>query len=222
VKSNAWFLGRLLEREEFAIGKVTTGFIAEHEADLTAAPKPSLMLLQEVAERLIFDGWNGTSEWVPRTLDRERGLIGFRLNAEPNTRVVVYRDNVPQAINYDLELYDSASSYEVSTHWVLGGADAMLAENGAQFTFTRSADIGRASHTADGAILSPMPGKVIAVDVTEGEAVVKGQRLLVLEAMKMEHALTAPFDGTVAELTVAEGQQVQVEALLARVEKADS
>jgi 3-methylcrotonyl-CoA carboxylase alpha subunit len=73
---------------------------------------------------------------------------------------------------------------------------------------------------AGGAILAPMPGKVIAVDVTAGEAVTKGQRLLVLEAMKMEHALTAPFDGTVTELTVAEGQQVQVEALLAKVEKA--
>ncbi len=45
-----------------------------------------------------------------------------------------------------------------------------------------------------------------------------GQRLLVLEAMKMEHALTAPFDGIVAELSVSEGSQVQVEALLARVE----
>ena len=65
-----------------------------------------------------------------------------------------------------------------------------------------------------------MPGKVIAVDVTEGEAVSKGQRLLVLEAMKMEHALTAPFDGTVAELKVGTGSQVHVEALLARVEKA--
>jgi 3-methylcrotonyl-CoA carboxylase alpha subunit len=43
----------------------------------------------------------------------------------------------------------------------------------------------------------------------------------VLEAMKMEHALTAPFDGTVAELAVGEGQQVQVEALLAKVEKAE-
>jgi 3-methylcrotonyl-CoA carboxylase alpha subunit len=54
-----------------------------------------------------------------------------------------------------------------------------------------------------------------------GEAVTKGQRLLVLEAMKMEHALTAPFDGTVAELAFGEGQQVQVEALLAKVEKAE-
>jgi len=77
------------------------------------------------------------------------------------------------------------------------------------------------SHAHDGDILAPMPGKVIAVDVAEGDEVTKGQRLLVLEAMKMEHALTAPFDGTVAELGVSEGQQVQVEALLARVEKND-
>ena len=46
----------------------------------------------------------------------------------------------------------------------------------------------------------------------------KGQKLLTLEAMKMEHTLTAPFDGMVAELTVAAGDQVQVEALLVRIE----
>jgi 3-methylcrotonyl-CoA carboxylase alpha subunit len=63
-----------------------------------------------------------------------------------------------------------------------------------------------------------MPGKVIAVDVSEGQAVEAGQRLLVLEAMKMEHALTAPFAGTVTELSVSQGSQVQVEAVLAVVE----
>ena len=62
-----------------------------------------------------------------------------------------------------------------------------------------------------------MPGKVIAVDVAEGQAVTAGQRLLVLEAMKMEHALTAPFDGVVEGLTVTAGGQVQVEAGLACV-----
>ena len=62
---------------------------------------------------------------------------------------------------------------------------------------------------------------MIAVDVAEGAAVAKGQRLLVLEAMKMEHALVAPFDGTVTELKVHAGQQVQVEALLARVERTE-
>ena len=148
--------------------------------------------------------------------------MGFRLNRAPNTEVVVYRDDQPQRIAYDVDLYDSARSYEVSTGSMLGGSEAMYFEDGAQFTFTRNADVSHGASAADGAILAPMPGKVIAVDVTEGEAVAKGQRLLVLEAMKMEHALTAPFDGTVAELTVAEGQQVQVEALLARVEKAPS
>jgi 3-methylcrotonyl-CoA carboxylase alpha subunit len=63
-----------------------------------------------------------------------------------------------------------------------------------------------------------MPGKVTSVDVAAGERVAKGQRLLTLEAMKMEHAMLAPFDGVVAELNVEAGAQVQVEALLARVE----
>ena len=74
---------------------------------------------------------------------------------------------------------------------------------------------------SSGSILSPMPGKVIAVDVTAGQSVTKGQKLLTLEAMKMEHSLVAPFDGVVAELNASEGAQVQVEALLVRIEAAE-
>jgi 3-methylcrotonyl-CoA carboxylase alpha subunit len=79
-------------------------------------------------------------------------------------------------------------------------------------------DGSHGGHGGDGAILAPMPGKVIAVEVTQGDTVSKGQKLLTLEAMKMEHTLTAPFDGVVAELNAAPGAQVQVEALLARIE----
>jgi 3-methylcrotonyl-CoA carboxylase alpha subunit len=64
-----------------------------------------------------------------------------------------------------------------------------------------------------------MPGRVIAVAVAQGDAVAKGQRLLVLEAMKMEMALVAPFDGTVAELTAREGAQIAEGLLLVRIEK---
>ena len=92
---------------------------------------------------------------------------------------------------------------------------------GSPFLFTLPNFAAGAAAHGDGEILAPMPGKVITVDVAAGETVTKGQRLLVLEAMKMEHALTAPFDGTVAGLAVHEGQQVQVDALLARVEKAE-
>ena len=62
-----------------------------------------------------------------------------------------------------------------------------------------------------------LAGKIIAVEVCEGQQVTEGQKLLTLEAMKMEHTLTAPFDGTVVELNAAPGGQVQVEALLARI-----
>jgi 3-methylcrotonyl-CoA carboxylase alpha subunit len=63
-----------------------------------------------------------------------------------------------------------------------------------------------------------MPGKVTSVEVSKGEKVVMGQRLLTLEAMKMEHGLTAPFDGVVAGLNAKTGAQVQVDAVLARIE----
>ena len=76
-------------------------------------------------------------------------------------------------------------------------------------------------HAHDGDIIAPMPGKVIAVDVMNDDEVKAGQRLMVLEAMKMEHALTAPFDGMVRDLAAAPGAQVQVEALLCVVEPAE-
>jgi 3-methylcrotonyl-CoA carboxylase alpha subunit len=63
-----------------------------------------------------------------------------------------------------------------------------------------------------------MPGKVTAVEVKKGEKVEKGQRLLTLEAMKMEHALTAPFDGTVAELNAKAGAQVTEGQMLVKIE----
>jgi 3-methylcrotonyl-CoA carboxylase alpha subunit len=69
----------------------------------------------------------------------------------------------------------------------------------------------------DGEIEAPMPGKVTAVEVKQGEKVAKGQRLLTLEAMKMEHALTAPFDGAVAELSTKAGAQVSEGQLLIKI-----
>jgi 3-methylcrotonyl-CoA carboxylase alpha subunit len=73
----------------------------------------------------------------------------------------------------------------------------------------------------DGEIEAPMPGKVTAVEVKQGEKVAKGQRLLTLEAMKMEHALTAPFDGTVAELNAKAGVQVKEGQMLVKIEAAE-
>ena len=89
------------------------------------------------------------------------------------------------------------------------------------FAFPRGDGGGAGGTAGDGAIVSPMPGKIIALEVAAGDAVTKGQKLLTLEAMKMEHSLTAPFDGKVAELNAEAGAQVSEGALLVRIEKGE-
>ena len=73
-----------------------------------------------------------------------------------------------------------------------------------------------------GSLVAPMPGNVIRLGAAIGDAVTAGQPLIWLEAMKMEHTITAPTDGVLAELNVSTGQQVEVGAVLARVESPDS
>ncbi|MBT2230492.1 biotin carboxylase N-terminal domain-containing protein [Nonomuraea sp. NEAU-A123] len=81
-----------------------------------------------------------------------------------------------------------------------------------------------AAHTGDGVVRSPMPGTVLVVKVQPGERVSTGQPLLIVEAMKMEHTVTAPCDGQVTDLPVQAGQPVDMDAVLAVVtaDSADS
>ena len=69
-----------------------------------------------------------------------------------------------------------------------------------------------------GSLVAPMPGNAIRLGAAVGDTVTTGQPLIWLEAMKMEHTITAPADGVLAELHVDSGQQVEVGAVLARVE----
>ena len=69
-------------------------------------------------------------------------------------------------------------------------------------------------------VAAPMPGRVVAVPVSPGDAVERGQTVLVLEAMKMESAIAAPHAGTVSEVLVAPGQAVQQRQPLLRIDPA--
>ena len=84
------------------------------------------------------------------------------------------------------------------------------------FTFTLSDPLARAEQqgAGTGKIIAPMPGLVKQLNVASGNSVEKGQALLVLEAMKMEHTLTAPRDGVLAEVNIKEGDQVLDGAIL--------
>ena len=71
-----------------------------------------------------------------------------------------------------------------------------------------------------GGCTAPMPGQVVQVAVTSGQEVQKGDLLIILEAMKMEHSVKAPADGVIARVAVKEGDQVDVDALLVVLEEA--
>jgi propionyl-CoA carboxylase alpha chain len=77
------------------------------------------------------------------------------------------------------------------------------------------------SAVEQGSLVAPMPGNVIRIGAAVGDAVIAGQPLIWLEAMKMEHTITAPNDGVLTQLNVNTGQQVEVGAVLARVEAPD-
>ena len=93
--------------------------------------------------------------------------------------------------------------------------------NGRTFVLTKQSGArisGHGHHHTAGELTAPMPGQVRAVNVAEGEAVTKGQTLLVLEAMKMEIRIQSPMDGVVKSLAVKAGQTVEREQPLIEVE----
>jgi len=208
LRTNQGFLYECLADPGFAAGEVDTGLIARRGSALIPVEEPSRHAADAAAVQLRAHAGEGSPE-PERSLLRE--LFGFRLNAPPQERIALWADGRPV-------IGDSrARPGSIVAHFVPEGA-ALATERGESREFRAAPPRPRAgSSTADGAILAPMPGKVIALDVAEGDSVTKGQRLMVLEAMKMEHALPAPFDGTVAELAVSPGAQVQMDTPLARI-----
>ena len=90
---------------------------------------------------------------------------------------------------------------------------------GMRWTLALKEELAETEADADGGSLAaPMPGRVIKLYVETGARVKKGEPLLILEAMKMEHTITAPSDGTVKEIHYAAGEQVLEGAQLIRVE----
>lgn len=211
VRTNAGFLFKCLDHSSFAAAEVTTSFIETNFDELIPATDPSeitldtalgLELLETAKSLADVYSFNGSKE-----------ILGLRLNSHPRTSatfgsagssVTVAKPEFP-----GLDIY-SRLGRRIEAGWLVN-------ESGQTYFLSKRHDGTGQASAADGAILAPMPGKVIAVDVSEGQAVTAGQRLLVLEAMKMEHPLTAPFDGVVEGLSVSAGGQVQVEALLCTV-----
>ena len=206
VKTNAAFIANCLLDEDFEDAKLDTGFIAD---------KIDTLVSSDEADEAI---WQAAADFIAlaETEEHEDLPLGLRLNAPGMLATTLTHKGETRTVSAARSIAETAATGFVDP------ARAVVFADGQSFVFERQSRGSGTAAAGDGAILAPMPGKVIAVDVAEGDAVTAGQRLMVLEAMKMEHALTAPFDGTVTELSASEGGQVQVEAVLCVVEPVES
>ena len=205
VKTNAGFLYRICEHEDFIRGHVHTGLLTDHAATLVPSDGPSLHALEALTDSVLDIGREPATPWETTN--------SYRLNADPGQTT----------LQFNIE--GQRRDYQTGTANLAGRSATpipegyLLRDHGTTYLANLWREDSAARHGLhDGEIEAPMPGKVTAVEVSRGEKVAKGQRLLTLEAMKMEHALTAPFDGTVAELAAKAGAQVTEGQLLVKVE----
>ncbi|MFF5158864.1 acetyl/propionyl/methylcrotonyl-CoA carboxylase subunit alpha [Streptomyces sp. NPDC000348] len=219
--TNRDLLVRSLRHEEFAQGRTNTGFYDRHLPELTVpTPDPHAPLAAALADahgRSRFGGWRNlpAQPQVKRyAMAGEEHEVRYR-----HTRDGLAADGV-QVVHADaglviLDVDGVRRRYEVGRYGdrVYVGATTLTA-------LPRFPE-PTAQH-APGSLLAPMPGTVVRVaeGLTEGARVEAGQPLLWLEAMKMQHRITAPVTGTLSALRATPGRQVEVGALLAVVEAA--
>jgi 3-methylcrotonyl-CoA carboxylase alpha subunit len=203
VRTNAGFLFNAILDPDFGAARIDTGFIARKLDELVPEPEPDDSI------------WRGAA--AVATAEEEgasfAGLAGFRLNAPERASATLGRAGDFRRIDLD----DDAPMAAVS-----GFRDderVVIFYEGQAYAFDLTARGSVGAAAGDGVIVAPMPGKVTSVEVSKGEKVAKGQRLLTLEAMKMEHGLVAPFDGVVTELNAKGGSQVSEGTVLAKIEK---
>lgn len=206
VHNNAGFLSSLLSEAAFQKAAVTTGFIDQHQDKLTTKPTPTSEALASAAYLLA-----NHSEWAHAETPQAQAwssLPGFRLNAPEDHAVWFAVDGVIQSIDLTGHGPSEADNLIILSDGVL------LVERGWPYLVSKPEFQSGAAAASDGDITAPMPGKVIGLSVSEGDHVTAGQKLVTLEAMKMEHSLEAPFDGVVEAVSVAMGDQVEDGALL--------
>jgi len=224
--TNLAFLGALTRHEGFARGEVDTGLIGREAAALVARPAPTVQAVAAAALAALG-------------LDRAPApLEGVSLWGGLVRRVSLIHDSREMEVAVEVTGHGAAEVTAGEARTGLRWTGAWRSEQGALppvhrageeitvfedfghvFTAPDPLDRDAGAAAAGGVILAPMPGLVRRMLASAGQAVEAGQRLAVLEAMKMEHALTAPRDGVVAEVLAAEGAQVEAGAALIRLEE---
>ncbi len=243
IKTNAAFLGAILQRPAFVDGKATTAFISENWPEGFAAEDPASQAIA-IAAALILHGQSRAAR-AASTLPDDT-LLGFASDGGLPVPVdLVEGDTVHQLAATAVNGEGWQVSGEGWRHLVLveavEGANACVTVDGRRrdvflvsdsaggvhlqigfqsWHFSRHRPWAAAMDGEAGArVNAPMPGIVVSIEIAPGDAVASGQIVAVLEAMKMQHQLVAKVAGMVSEVAVAPGDRVASGALIVAIEE---
>ncbi|MET8949544.1 acetyl-CoA carboxylase biotin carboxylase subunit [Streptomyces sp. NPDC004393] len=217
VQTNAGFLRRLLAHPAVVAGELDTGLVERVVDTLVTTEVPQEVYEAAAAVRLEALKPSGAGWTDPFSVPS-----GWRLGGEP------------RPVAFPLRVSDPVEYAPRGTHTVTEDSVSVVLD-GVRHTFRRAGDwlgrdgdawhvrdhdpvaasLTRSAHSGTESLTAPMPGTVTVVKVAVGDEVTAGQSLLVVEAMKMEHVISAPHAGTVAELDVTPGTTVAMDQVLA-------
>ncbi|WP_457771108.1 ATP-binding protein [Phycobium rhodophyticola] len=224
--TNLGFLGALCDHAGFAAGEVDTGLIARDLDMLVVAPLASAEVVAQAAMAAAgllqaprwdqgFALWQ--AEWRSVWLEVAGEIEEVRLKSETATQVVIRVGEAEVTASWNDGWRINGTPVAA---WALAG-DEITIFSGYGIAVRLVDPLERASGAGgDGNLIeAPMPGLVKAVFASAGQKVSAGDRLAILEAMKMEHALLAARDGVVADVLCTAGAQVEAGAALIRLEE---
>ena len=236
VTTNRDFLLQVLDHPAFIAGEIDTHFIDRHlqdelgdgvpESDEHRAAMAAALAEQQRRDgrRVLLpgipSGWRNnyhTPQWVEYVVgDRDLRVSYQHLGDNQFTVWVGEQERSVRVVSWEAPVL---TLEEGSHRW-----HARISFDGDR-TYVHSSQLSlglqrkprfpdKSKEIPAGGCIAPMPGRVVELRVAEGDSVKAGQVLLIMEAMKMEHTVTAPRDGTVAEVAVVAGDQVDADALL--------
>ena len=237
VTNNRDFLVATLRNDEFLAGNTTTDFINRVNIPGQRVPTECELTDASIAIALMAQKSNRLKATALKFMPS-----GFRNSSMPSQQMVLIQGENEIAVNYRRLRDDSfevrigeegeprsakllssvADRFEIQLDDVRASGYASKFGNrwcvdipAGSLVFVEKSRFPEAEVTeVEGGLTAPMPGKILAIEVAEGDSVNAGQLLVLMEAMKMEHQIVAAFDGAVAEVRIAVGDQVDNGELL--------
>jgi geranyl-CoA carboxylase alpha subunit len=202
--TNRHFLIRLLEHLEFAAGKATTAFIGKHFAGDTLKSPDVTDHHWALAAALL---WRRSAERYPAPL---RGWRNSNPEATPIRLAVGPVERMLHVSPQDVATIDDRVPFHIDGDDIVVDLDVLTV----RFSDRTYAPPATAAAGSDGKLRAPMDGRIVAIKVAAGDSVTRGQTLIVLEAMKIQHQLKAALDAKIESVAVKEGQQVSNRTIL--------